>query len=200
MAETRIVCFLSKTVNTCGFKPKFLFKSTMICISRDILAYLHNSWFSSKIWRTGALSLISRYIDFERWAGVRAKYRSAEHLNLPGGVTVAWWGVRGMGWDDFIHQMQLPVLFRSPPKVILLHLGGNDLVQHSLKVVFKLVQESVEYLATALPDVVLLWVNILQRSNWRAPALENRAIEKNVKRWISLAANSWEAITGTCST
>jgi len=90
------------------------------------------------------------------WAGVRAKYRSTEHLNLPGGVTVAWWGVRGMGWDDFIHQMQLPVLFRSPPKVIVLHLGGNNIVQHSLKVVFKLVQESVEYLAKALPDVVLL--------------------------------------------
>ena len=116
------------------------------------------------------------------WAGVRAKYRSVEHLNLPGGVTIAWWGVRGMGWDDFIHQMQLPVLFRSPPKVIVLHLGGNDLVQHSLQVNFKLVQESIEYLTTAFPDLVLLWVNILQRSNWRAPELENKAIERKRKR------------------
>ena len=70
MAETRIVCFLSKTVNICGFKPMFLFKSTMIWIWSDILAYLHNSWFSSQIWRTGALNIainIFRHLTQLSW-------------------------------------------------------------------------------------------------------------------------------------
>jgi len=56
MAEKRIVCFLSKTVNICRFQAIFWFKSTIICIWRDILAYLHNSWFSSIIWSSVALS------------------------------------------------------------------------------------------------------------------------------------------------
>ena len=65
-----------------------------------------------------------------------------------------------MGWDDFIH----------------------NLVQHLLKVkFFKLIQNSVQYWAIVLPDVIILLVNILQRSNWRAPEVKNVAIEKKHK-------------------
>jgi len=55
MAEKRMVCFLSKTVNICRFQAIFWFKSTIIIMYnlwRNSLAYLQNSWFSSKIWRT----------------------------------------------------------------------------------------------------------------------------------------------------
>jgi len=52
MAETRLVWFLSKTI--CWFK------STILCTWRYILAYFHNSWFSSKIWRTVALKNASK--------------------------------------------------------------------------------------------------------------------------------------------
>ena len=45
----------------------FWFKSTMICILGDILAYLHISWFSSKIWRTGALNLRKKVIPSYYW-------------------------------------------------------------------------------------------------------------------------------------
>ncbi|KAH3797183.1 hypothetical protein DPMN_150759 [Dreissena polymorpha] len=53
-------------------------------------------------------------------------------LNLPDGAQVLWMGVCGMGSADAVHKMQLPALFRMPPKVQEVHLGGTDLVRHNL--------------------------------------------------------------------
>jgi len=93
MADTRIVFFLSKTVNIkCMFKAIFWFKSTIICIWRDILAYLHNSWFFSKVWRTVALNKTGLSSLFICWAVIRwfRFYRVQATLRL-----VVWL------WNDY---------------------------------------------------------------------------------------------------
>ncbi|XP_045189808.2 uncharacterized protein LOC123547083 [Mercenaria mercenaria] len=117
------------------------------------------------------------------WAGVRAQARGMPNLKLPEGHTIAWWGIRGMGWSDFIHCIQLPVLFRSAPKVLVFHLGGNDVKTHTLRYIFKLIQESLEYTQGAFPDSVYVWVDILQRLNWGCTdEQEQKAVEKKRKR------------------
>jgi len=116
------------------------------------------------------------------WAGERAQARGRPDMDLPGGASVSWMAVRGMGWQGAIHQLQIPVLFQAPPQVLLLYLGGNDLVAHSLRHVLKLVRETVEYLRSAFPEVALVWVNILPRFKWRAPKDEYRAINNKLKR------------------
>lgn len=116
------------------------------------------------------------------WAGQRAELQGMPDLNLPGGTRVVWMGVSGMGWADAVHHMQLPALFRMPPKVLVVHLGGNDLVRHNLQVCFKHIQDSIEYLHRAFPASIIVWANILPRFNWRAPETENKQIDKKRKR------------------
>ena len=115
-------------------------------------------------------------------AGQRAELQWMPDLNLPGGTRVVWIGVSGMGWADAVHHMQLPALFRMPPKVLVVHLRGNDLVWHNLQVCFKHIQESIEYLQRAFPANILVWANILPRFNWRALETENsKQIDKKTE-------------------
>ncbi|KAH3866626.1 hypothetical protein DPMN_029724 [Dreissena polymorpha] len=57
------------------------------------------------------------------WAGQRVEFQGMPDLNLTGGTRVVWMDVSGMGWADAVHHMQLPALFRMPPKVLVDHLG-----------------------------------------------------------------------------
>ncbi|KAH3888144.1 hypothetical protein DPMN_012171 [Dreissena polymorpha] len=57
------------------------------------------------------------------WAGQRAELQGMPDLNLPVGTRVVWMGVSGMRWADAVHHIQLPALFRMPPKVLVVHLG-----------------------------------------------------------------------------
>jgi len=116
------------------------------------------------------------------WAGKRAEARGKPNLGLPGGVAVSWMAVRGMGLERAIHHLQLPALFETPPQVLVFHLGGNDLVRHSLRLVFKLVNQTFDYIREAFPDTMLVWVDILPRFNWRAPEAENGKIDQKRKR------------------
>ena len=95
---------------------------------------------------------------------------------------MAWWCKRDMSLDDLISSLQIPVLFRSCPKVILFHLGGNDLTKHSLKCIFKIIIEAVTYVHQAFPEVKIIWVDILPRVTWGEHACSLKAIEKKRKR------------------
>lgn len=74
------------------------------------------------------------------------------------------------------------MVFRTPPKVVFFHLGGNDLTKHSLRFIFKMVQESIQYITSAFPDSEFVWVDILQRIDWGVGNDEKRLIEKKRKR------------------
>lgn len=71
-----------------------------------------------------------------------------------------------MSWGDFIHSLQIRVLFQSPPKVIFINLGGNDLCSISVLSIFNMIKRGINYLAAAYPGVSIVWVDILQRLHW----------------------------------
>lgn len=87
-----------------------------------------------------------------------------------------------MGWTDFIRCTQFPVVTRTPPKVIVIHLGGNDLPIHALRFLFKAINDAVDYMAEAFPDAKLVWVEILDRLNWGVSKDELKAIYLKRKR------------------
>lgn len=126
---------------------------------------MHNIWlifaplfyFSADVWFLGDSILY--------WAGVYAEERNMPNLHLPG-LSIGWYGIRGMSWNQFIHSLQLRVLFQQPPKVILIHLGGNDLCAKSQLQIFNLIRRGLDYVTAAYPDSVLIWVDILQRLHW----------------------------------
>ena len=97
------------------------------------------------------------------WTGKRADARGKPGLGLPGGTTVSWMAVCGKGWEKGTRHVQLPALFQMPLQVLVVHLGGNDLVRHSLRLVFKLINKTFDYVIAEFPDAVLVWVDIFPR-------------------------------------
>ena len=100
------------------------------------------------------------------WAGEYAVERGIPNLSLPPEWSLGWYARRGMSWEQFIHELQLRVLFQPAPKVILIHLGGNDLCSLSLLRIFNLIRRGIHYLSGAYPSAHFLWVDILQRLHW----------------------------------
>ncbi|XP_045186469.1 uncharacterized protein LOC123544463 [Mercenaria mercenaria] len=100
------------------------------------------------------------------WAGIRATDTGKVNLRLPD-LTIAWWGVRGLGWTSFRNSIETQVLLSPPPKIIIIHLGGNDLASLSLIKMRRSIKGEIEYLREAFPDTVLIWVDILPRRVWR---------------------------------
>ena len=119
------------------------------------------------------------------WAGVWARNRGQPHLNLRT-ATVGWWCKRGMSWSQFRHSIEANVLLSTPPKVVLIHLGGNDLVSKSQTFLRNIIQREIKYLSTAFPESVLVWVDILPRICWGphsyAPGLLDAKLRR-INRW-----------------
>lgn len=116
------------------------------------------------------------------WAGMRAVQRGQPDLRLPEGTTIAWWGIRGMGWRQFIPSLQLDVALRSPPKIIIIHLGGNDITSHTIGGIARLIKQGIRYLRAAFPRKILVWVDILPRLNWGVAGDSLAAIHDKVRR------------------
>ena len=119
------------------------------------------------------------------WAGVRAKETGRPNLRLPG-KTIAWWAVRGLRWHSLRSKIEASVLLASPPKAIIIHLGGNDLCKLSIFQIKNIIQREVNYLRTAFPEATIIWIDILQRRIWPGALKNWSAIEskrKRVNRW-----------------
>ena len=116
------------------------------------------------------------------WAGEYDSERQTPNLSLPSEWTLGWYTKRGMSWTQFIHNLQLRVLFQPQPKVILIHLGGNDLCSLSLLRIFNLVRRGIGYISSAYPEAHFLWVDILQRLFWTDSYKEDVIIERKRRR------------------
>ena len=113
---------------------------------------------------------------------MRALQRGQQDLRLPEGNTVAWWGIQGMGWQQFIPSLRLDVALRSPPKIIVIHLGGNDITRHSIGGMARLIKQGIQYLRAAFPRTILIWVDILPRISWGVVEGAVSAIHGKVRR------------------
>ncbi|XP_053400579.1 uncharacterized protein LOC128557327 [Mercenaria mercenaria] len=115
------------------------------------------------------------------WAGNRAAGTSKPTLKL--NTTIAWLGVRGLHWHDFRHTVEYQVLFcNSPPKIIFIHLGGNDLSSLSILDIKDYIKKELSYMRDAFPDAVIIWVDILQRRIWKVATGGWVGIEQKRKR------------------
>jgi hypothetical protein len=119
------------------------------------------------------------------WAGIRAKATGKTNLHLPGKV-IAWWAVRGLRWLSFRRTIEAQVLLSTPPEIIAIHLGGNDLTSKSIFQIKNIISREVRYLRTAFSTVTIIWIDILQRRVWPGALKGLQTIEnkrQRVNRW-----------------
>ena len=73
------------------------------------------------------------------------------------------------------------MLFQPAPKIIVLHLGGNDLVNKSIFQIQNSINREIKYIRVACPNTILIWVDIIQRRTWQG-AVQHMAIEHKRRR------------------
>lgn len=115
------------------------------------------------------------------WVGVHARSSGRADLRIPG-KTVSWLCTRGIGWHDFRHTVEVSVLLSRPPETVVVSLGGNDLVNFSIRQIQNLVSREVKYLRSAFPNVTIVWVDILPRREWRGEHSGWSVIDSKRKR------------------
>ena len=88
------------------------------------------------------------------------------NLGLPN-QRVLWLGSGGMRWCDLMPKFQLAMLSNSPPKMILVHLGGNDLTTVKQGKLMGMIKKDLFYMASTFPSAYIIWSDILPRLLWR---------------------------------
>ena len=110
-------------------------------------------------------------------------------------MSIAWWGVGGLTWAGLRRSIESQVLLCQPPRIIVIHLGGNDLTLKPCTAIENAIAKEIRYLRTALPDAIIIWVDILDRLNWRSNAFSKTAMNKKRKR-VNRSGRSWVTKSG----
>ena len=97
--------------------------------------------------------------------------------------SILWLGKGGMHWCELLPKFQCTMLFNPQPTMIVIHVGGNDIVATKQARLIKDIKRDINYLASVFPCVKIVWSDILPRKFWRG--IENtpdNLIKINEKR------------------
>ena len=78
------------------------------------------------------------------WAGKRAADSGNHNLHLT--CTIAWWCEQGLRWKDLRRSIQAQVLLSSAPSIVIINLGGNDLINVSVNDLERIMKFQIYYL------------------------------------------------------
>ncbi|XP_078236604.1 uncharacterized protein LOC144584403 [Pogona vitticeps] len=119
--------------------------------------------------------------SFIYWA---ARHAAASHwgsdLGLGAQASITWRGVRGMRWIQF---GRLTAFGGSPPDILVVHLGGNDLPQVPGKALILDILRDLDRLHALYPRMRIVWSTIIPRLKWRGAINVDRV--NNARRLVN---------------
>lgn len=127
------------------------------------------------------------------WAGRQATTLGKPSLET--GACIRWKAVRGLGWPGLRKAIEVDVLFEPPPQLLIIHLGGNDLVNMTNWQLKNVMDKEMRYLKAAFDGCQFVWLDILPRRVWHG-AHDLRAIEQKRKRVNRMGRQLTRAICG----
>ncbi|CAG2214541.1 unnamed protein product [Mytilus edulis] len=132
------------------------------------------------------------------WAQTNAKTRyGGPNIGLQSrGVYIRWFGKRGMLWNDFNAKVSHAVDKFSPPAMIIIQLGSNDLVKVKSLELIQNIERDILRLHLLLPNTRIVWSEMLMRRYWHG-ATDGKAIERSRKR-VNSAINNYALNDGHC--
>ena len=106
--------------------------------------------------------------SFVFWARKRAASRTySENLGLdPSAFSIHWFGRRGMLWGDLIFELSRLYTLFSPPDILIVHLGGNDVGKLRTLDLINMMKDDFNFLSQASPASCLIFSEIIPRLCW----------------------------------
>ncbi len=101
-----------------------------------------------------------------RNASTQAENTGLENLGLKD-RQVMWFGQGGMTWNQLLPKLQYEMLFRPTPAIIVLHVGGNSVVNTALGPFLHTLKSDMEYIFSTYTSAIIVWSDILPRAIWR---------------------------------
>ncbi|XP_041430762.1 uncharacterized protein LOC121397678 [Xenopus laevis] len=112
--------------------------------------------------------------SYVHWAELRAQIRKgAANLYLSDKkYKVIWNGIRGMRWEKLFQTLTVMLKTWGYPKVIVIHLGGNDIGFIKTIQLIKSIKQDLCQISLFMPDVYLIWSEIVPRLCWQSQLLK----------------------------
>lgn len=83
------------------------------------------------------------------------------------GLEVMWRGIRGLRWPEVLQHVVFLSREVRCPVVLVIHAGGNDLCSVRMGDLITLMQADVDRFSSFVPELVLVWSEIIPRVVWR---------------------------------
>nr|XP_033809996.1 uncharacterized protein LOC117364660 isoform X1 [Geotrypetes seraphini] len=136
--------------------------------------------------------------SFVHWASERAGIRpGGRHLGLGHlGLRVSWWGQRGMRWSQLLLLLTDLRSRTSPPDILLIHLGGNDVDAWTGKDLVNRIKDDLRVVGDWFPGVLLVWSDIVPRPRRLASRRWTRGLAKlnrQVGKWV-VGHGGWQIL------
>lgn len=119
------------------------------------------------------------------------KEHGGANLNMLIEKGVFWQGKAGMRWADVLPKIKQMSQYEDPPKLLVIHCGGNDVGLIPAQVLRGRIRKGLQLISTLLPKTKIVWSQILPRNRWRADksGKGNKALNKARVRVNASAAN-----------
>ncbi|KAJ8315074.1 hypothetical protein KUTeg_007224, partial [Tegillarca granosa] len=94
---------------------------------------------------------------------------------------VIYFGKRGMIWEDVLLTVSHKLTYLPPPKVLLLHVGANNIPSTNTGILCNRIKQDIHKLAIWMPDSFVIWLDLICRLNWRGE-ISIQTLERKRKR------------------
>ena len=137
------------------------------------------------------------------WGAERAELKGLKNFELETeNIRVRWFGVRKMKWPDFQSRIQYLMMLKARPFMIVVHLGGNSVVDIKLRTFQKKIINDFQYMFSTYPGINFVWSDILPRLKWRGakpsdyPAMERKrgSINRTARKAVASYADGRQII------
>lgn len=120
--------------------------------------YIYFCHFIAEVWIIGD-SLVKHGGDYARKMGCGQLGQNR--------YEVLWLGESGMRWEQLLSTLQLHMITRGHPKILIIHLGGNNIDTVPQLALMQTIREDLIYINSVFSSSLLIWCDILPRQVWR---------------------------------
>ena len=80
---------------------------------------------------------------------------------------IVWDGTSSMRWEQLLPRLQFLVLTRGLPRIIICHVGGNNIDSVPQLSLMQTIRDDLKYIHSVYGSAMLIWCDILPRLFWR---------------------------------